>query len=159
MVSRVLARKEWEDLKPLSRKPTKKERAEPRGKKLSGDAEKMIENLIAYGFSLKQIYDATGVHKSSLRSMKDRLAGAGHRKDLDVIDSAWLQAVGGPEKKWHMADGSMTRFWLERRLGWRPPIARSVAVNANLDLNRLSDAQLETLEQIMEAASGGGDAG
>jgi len=61
--------------------------------------------------------------------------------------------VGGPERAWKEADGTMTRFWLERRMGWRAPPERTLALNANLDLDRLSEAQLEALEALMEAAS------
>lgn len=151
MTGKTLARREWADLKPLDR-----ERPATRRNQLSKDARDIIERMVAYGFSLKQIYDVTGVGKSQLARMKESLRGAAARKDLDVIDSAFMQAVGGPEKKWHMADAGMTKFWLTHRLGWRPPPERSVSLNAHLDLNRLTDEQLEKLEEIMQAANAGG---
>jgi hypothetical protein len=152
MVGKALAKREWQDLKPLDKKPPRNEKHRD---KLSADAKAIIENMVAYGFSLSQIYDVTKVGKSQLRDMKEKLRGAASRKDLDVIDSAFMQAVGGPDRKWNQADGQMTRFWLTHKVGWRPPPERAVSLNANVDLNRLSDKQLELLESILETASGG----
>jgi hypothetical protein len=74
-------------------------------------------------------------------------------RDLTVAQSAYLQSVGGPDREWQKADGAMTRFWLEHRMGWRAPPDRLMSLNANLDLDRLSEAQLEQLEALMEAAA------
>lgn len=127
-------------------------RAEAR---LSPDAQRLIGNMAAYGFSLRQIMDAAGVTKAQLRFCKQSLVGAALRKDAAVIDSAFLQATGGGERgKWTMADGAMTRFWLTHRLGWKPPPERKVALSASIDLGRLSDDQLSQLELLLEAASG-----
>jgi hypothetical protein len=117
------------------------------------DAKRIVANLASYGFSLHQILRYTGLHKAQMRFCKKELQSASITRDLTVAQSAYLQAVGGPERIWDRADGAMTRFWLERRMGWRAPPERSLALNANLDLDRLSEAQLEQLEALMEAAA------
>jgi hypothetical protein len=119
----------------------------------SDDAKRMVSNMASYGFSLHQILRFTGLHKAQMRFCKKELQTAAITRDLTVAQSAYLQAVGGPERIWDRADGAMTRFWLERRMGWRAPPERSLALNANLDLDRLSEAQLEQLEALMEAAA------
>jgi|SRR5882672_6085442 len=119
----------------------------------SDDAKRMVSNMASYGFSLHQILRFTGLHKAQMRFCKKELQTAAITRDMTVAQSAYLQAVGGPERAWKEADGTMTRFWLERRMGWRAPPERTLALNANLDLDRLSEAQLEALEALMEAAS------
>lgn len=118
----------------------------------SDDAKRIVSNMASYGFSLHQILRYTGLHKAQMRFCKKELQTAAITRDITVAQSAYLQAVGGPERAWREADGAMTRFWLERRMGWRAPPERSLALNANLDLDRLSEAQLEQLEALMEAA-------
>jgi hypothetical protein len=118
----------------------------------SDDAKRMVSNMASYGFSLHQILRYTGLHKAQMRFCKKELQTAAITRDLTVAQSAYLQSVGGPDRNWKEADGAMTRFWLERRMGWRAPPERSLALNANLDLDRLSEAQLEQLEALMEAA-------
>jgi hypothetical protein len=119
----------------------------------SDDAKRMVSNMASYGFSLHQILRYTGLHKAQMRFCKKELQSAAITRDLTVAQSAYLQSVGGPDREWQKADGAMTRFWLERRMGWRAPPERSLALNANLDLDRLSEAQLEQLEALMEAAA------
>ena len=118
----------------------------------SDDAKRMVSNMASYGFSLHQILRFTGLHKAQMRFCKKELQTAAIARDMTVAQSAYLQSVGGPDREWQKADGAMTRFWLERRMGWRAPPERSLALNANLDLDRLSEAQLEQLEALMEAA-------
>lgn len=117
------------------------------------DAKRIVSNMASYGFSLHQILRYTGLHKAQMRFCKKELQTAAITRDLTVAQSAYLQAVGGPEREWHRADGAMTRFWLERRMGWRAPPDRLMSLNANLDLDRLSEKQLEQLEALMEAAA------
>ena len=119
----------------------------------SDDAKRMVSNMASYGFSLHQILRYTGLHKAQMRFCKKELQTAAITRDMTVAQSAYLQSVGGPDRNWKDADGAMTRFWLERRMGWRAPPERSLALNANLDLDRLSEAQLEQLEALMEAAA------
>ena len=116
------------------------------------DAKRIVSNMASYGFSLHQILRYTGLHKAQMRFCKKELQTAAITRDLTVAQSAYLQSVGGPDREWQKADGAMTRFWLERRMGWRAPPERSLALNANLDLDRLSEQQLEQLEALMEAA-------
>jgi hypothetical protein len=117
------------------------------------DAKRIVSNMASYGFSLHQILRYTGLHKAQMRFCKKELQTAAITRDLTVVQSAYLQSVGGPERNWKDADGTMTRFWLERKMGWRPPPERSLSLNANLDLDKLSEAQLEQLEALMEAAA------
>ena len=119
----------------------------------SDDAKRMVSNMASYGFSLHQILRYTGLHKAQMRFCKKELQTAAITRDMTVAQSAYLQSVGGPDRNWRDADGAMTRFWLERRMGWRAPPERSLSLNANLDLDRLSEAQLEQLEALMEAAA------
>jgi hypothetical protein len=122
----------------------------------SDDAKRMVSNMASYGFSLHQILRYTGLHKAQMRFCKKELQTAAITRDLTVVQSAYLQSVGGPDREWNKADGTMTRFWLERRMGWRAPPERALSLNANLDLDRLSEAQLEQLESLMEAAGSPG---
>jgi hypothetical protein len=108
--------------------------------------------MAAYGYPVHHILRVTGLQKAQLRYLKTEIQTAGIRKDLDVLESGFMQAVGGPERDWARADGAMTRYWMERRLGWVPPPSRSVTLNANMDLDRLSDEQLLQLEALMEQA-------
>jgi hypothetical protein len=112
----------------------------------------IVLNMAAYGYPVHHILRVTGLQKAQLRYLKTEIQTAGIKKDLDVLESGYLQAVGGPEKDWSKADGAMTRFYMERRLGWVPPPSRSVSLNANMDLDRLSDDQLLQLESLMALA-------
>ena len=130
------------------------EKKQQRGDEPSEDARAMVRNMASYGFSLHQILRYTGLHKAQMRHLKHELQTAAITRDLTVAQSGYLQAVGGPDRNWKEADGAMTRFWLERRMGWRAPPDRLMTLNANMDLDKLSEAQLEQLEKLMEIAHG-----
>lgn len=153
----------WADLEPrFPAKPKAKKPADPnalasrqaRGDEPSEDARAIVRQMASYGFSLHQILRYTGLHKAQMRHCKRELQSAAIQRDLTVAQSGYLQAVGGPDRNWKEADGTMTRFWLERRMGWRAPPDRLMTLNANLDLDRLSEAQLEQLEALMSVAQG-----
>ena len=78
---------------------------------------------------------------------------AAAQKDLIVLQSAFLKAIGGPEQNWEKADAGMQKWWIASRQGWRPPADRMVTANFHMDLTRLSDDELEQLERIMETAA------
>jgi hypothetical protein len=86
----------------------------------SPEARAIVARMSGYGFSVAQISKLTGYRPSTLyRAFREELTTAGLHKDLDVLESAYHQAVGGPEKNFRLADTSMTRLWLGHRLGWK----------------------------------------
>ena len=115
--------------------------------------------MSGYGFSVTQISKLTGYRPSTLyRSFRHELTTSAIQKDLDVLESAYHQAVGGPEKNFRLADPSMTRLWLGHRLGWKAPTAFQDPNKISVDLDRLTDDELHDLDRILSAASdqGGG---
>ena len=118
----------------------------------SDEVKAIVLNMAAFGYPVHHILRVTGIAKAQLRYLQDEIKVAGIRKDLDVLQSGYFQAVGGPEKDWEKADGAMTRFYMERRLGWVQPPSRSVSLQASMDLDRLSDEQLLALEALMAQA-------
>ena len=122
----------------------------------SPEARAIVARMSGYGFSVTQISKLTGYRPSTLyRSFRDELTTAGLHKDLDVLESAYHQAVGGPEKNFRLADPSMTRLWLGHRLGWKAPTAFQDPKKIEVDLDRLSDDELHDLDRILSTASDG----
>ena len=120
----------------------------------SPEARSIVARMSGYGFSVTQISKLTGYRPSTLyRSFREELTTAGLSKDLDVLESAYHQAVGGPEKNFRLADPSMTRLWLGHRLGWKMPTAFADPRKVEVDLDRLSDDELHDLDRILSAAS------
>jgi hypothetical protein len=118
--------------------------------------------MSGYGFSVPQISKLTGYRPSTLyRSFRHELTTAALAKDLDVVESAYHQAVGGPDKNFRLADPSMTRLWLGHRLGWKAPTAFQDPKKIEVDLDRLTDDELHELDRILSAASddGSGEGG
>jgi hypothetical protein len=123
----------------------------------SPEARAIVARMSGYGFSVPQISKLTGYRPSTLyRSFREELTTSALQKDLDVLESAYHQAVGGPEKNFRLADPSMTRLWLGHRLGWKAPTAFQDPNKVTVDLDRLSDDELHDLDRILSAASEGG---
>ena len=153
------------DLQPLARLPPAVGLAgvDPTGPRQgvarhpSAEARAIVARMSGYGFSVTQISKLTGYRPSTLyRAFREELTTAGLAKDLDVLESAYHQAVGGPEKNFRLADPSMTRLWLGHRLGWKAPTAFEDPKKIEVDLDRLSDDELHDLDRILSAASEGG---
>jgi AraC-like DNA-binding protein len=127
----------------------------------SPETRKMIANMAGYGLDVLTICKLTGMSSATIyRHYKHEMQTSAAQKDLIVLQSAFLKAIGGPKQDWEKADAPMQRWWIERRqAGWAPPPQRTMNINANLDLSRLSDAELDELERIMEAASPGAESG
>ena len=154
----------WDGLAvlPAKRKPRRRTRHQAAMARLSERKRRELEpsdevrsivlNMAAWGYPVHHILRVTGIAKAQLRYLQAEIKTAGIKKDLDVLQSGYFQAVGGPEKDWQKADGAMTRFYMERRLGWVAPPSRSVSLQASMDLDRLSDEQLLALEALMAQA-------
>jgi hypothetical protein len=122
---------------------------------LSRDAAGICEHMAGLGFSLGDIQAITGVRPGQLRWLKSELRAAIARKDLYVAESAYLQAVGGPDRDYARADPVMTRWWMERRRPeWRRPPDKLLGIGQNVNLDRLTDGELGQLERLLEVASG-----
>ena len=120
----------------------------------SAEARAIVARMSGYGLSATQISKLTGYRPSTLyRAFRQELSTAALYKDLDVLESAYHQAVGGPEKNFRLADSSMTRMWLGYRLGWKAPTAFQDATKIEIDLDRLSDDELHELDRILSAAA------
>jgi hypothetical protein len=130
-------------------------RTGPRGRAPSPEARAIVARMAGFGFPVTKIARLTGFRPSTLyRVFREELTTAADLRDLDVIESAYHQAVGGPEKNYRHADASMTRFWLGKRLGWRQPTAYDQARNSvEVDLDRPSDEELHELDRLIGRAS------
>jgi hypothetical protein len=123
----------------------------------SDEAKSIVARMSGLGLSVSEISRLTGYRPSTLyRSFRPELDQSALSKDLDVLESAYWQAVGGPEKDWKRAEPSMTRFWLGQRVGWRAPTAYDKPRQQVIDLDRLSDEELHELDRLLGRA---GDAG
>ena len=127
----------------------------PRGRSPSPEARAIVARMAGAGFSVSKISRLTGFRPSTLyRAFRNELTTAADMRDLEVIESAFNQAVGGPDRNYRHADASMTRYWLGHRLGWKQPTAYDVARNKlEIDLDRLSDEELHELDRIISRAS------
>ena len=120
----------------------------------SDETRKMIANMASYGLDVITISKLAGIAPNTLyRHYKHEMTTSAARKDLLVLQSAFLKAVGGPDQNWEKADAAMQKWWIGVRQGWRPPADRSINTNLNMDLSKLTDRQLDELERIMEAAA------
>jgi hypothetical protein len=121
------------------------------------EARAIVSRLAGFGLSVTQISRLTGYRPSTLyRSFRHELSVASLQADVAVLESAYWQAVGGPEKDWRRAEPSMTRLWLGQRLGWKPPSVYGPSKSVQIDLDRLSDDELNELDRILERASDAG---
>ena len=119
----------------------------------SMEARAIVARMAGYGLSVSKISRLTGYRPSTLyRSFREELTTAADLKDLDVLEFAYHQAVGGPEKDWRRAEPSMTRFWLGHRVGWRQPTAYDKPRGIQVDLDRLSDEELHELDRLLSRA-------
>jgi hypothetical protein len=117
----------------------------------------LVDRLAGYGFTPGEISRLTGLRPLTIfRHFRDELATSALRRDLEVIESAYYQATGGPPeaRNWRHADASMTRFWLGQRRGWKAPTAydKVPGEKATIDLDRLSDEDLHELSRIISRA-------
>jgi AcrR family transcriptional regulator len=115
----------------------------------------LVDRLAGYGYSVAEISLLTGLRSSTIyRHFREELTTSALKRDLDVIESAYFQATGGPanERDWRRADASMTRFWLGQRRGWRMPSANDKVIRQELDLDRLSEDELHELERLLGRA-------
>jgi hypothetical protein len=71
----------------------------------SEEARAIVARMSGYGLSATEISRLTGYRPSTLyRSFRDELTNGAVRLDLDVLESAYWQSVGGPEKDWRRAE-------------------------------------------------------
>ena len=121
----------------------------------SPEARAIVARMAGFGFPVSKIARLTGFRPSTLyRAFREELTTAADLRDLDVVESAFNQAVGGPDRNFRHADASMTRFWLGQRLGWKQPTSYDQARNkVEIDLDRLSDEELHELDRIIGRAS------
>jgi hypothetical protein len=116
----------------------------------------LVDRLAGYGFTPGEISRLTGLGRLTVfRHFRDELETSALRRDLEVIESAYHQATGGPPeaRNWRHADASMTRFWLGQRRGWKAPTAYDkVGRDSTIDLDRLSDEELHELSRIISRA-------
>jgi hypothetical protein len=115
--------------------------------------------MARFGFSASKIARLTGYRPSTLyRAFRQELTTAADLADLEVVESAFNQAVGGPERNFRHADASMTRLWLGQRLGWKQPTQYDQAREKlnTIDLDLLSDEELHELDRLIGRASDGG---
>jgi hypothetical protein len=132
--------------------PTAPHKGRPRNP--SSEARAIVARMSGLGFSVSKISKLTGYRPSTLyRSFRHELTVSAISRDLDVLESAYHQAVGGPEKNFRLADPSMTRLWLGHRLGWKAPTAFSDPNKLEIDLDRLTDDELHDLDRILGNAS------
>lgn len=107
-----------------------------------------IERMSANGLSPQQITMLTGLKAERLyKKYKDALMRGGARRVNEVAESAFLMAVGGPDKNWRQADPSMARFWLERQGG--PAWSAPQDSDPGPDLTRLTVPELIELERAL----------
>ncbi len=119
----------------------------------SAEARSIVARMSGLGFSVTKISKLTGYRPSTLyRAFRHELTTSAISRDLDVLESAYHQAVGGPEKNFRLADPSMTRLWLGHRLGWKAPTAFQDPNRIEIDLDRLSDDELHDLDRILGRA-------
>jgi len=137
-----------------------KEEAKKRPKRKQADhtpnesSRRMIANMSGYGLTRAQISKISGIDARSLyRYYGNELKTAALQKDLAMLQSAFLQGVGGPEMNWEKARPHMTKWWLEVRRGMIAP--QKIEMDQRIqriDLTALSDRELEALERIMAKA-------
>jgi AcrR family transcriptional regulator len=123
----------------------------------SAEARAIVARMAGFGFSATKISRLTGYRPSTLyRFFRDELQTARDLVDLEVLQSAFDQAVGGRDRNFRHAIPSMTRLWLGHRLGWKEPTAYDNPMKVEVDLDRLSDDELNELDRILERASDAG---
>jgi hypothetical protein len=126
----------------------------PKRHQPSEETRKIVSNMAGYGLDVLTVSKLTGLSSATLyKYYRHEMTTAAAQKDLIVLQSAFLKAIGGPEQNWEKADAAMQKWWISSRQGWRPPADRMVTANFHMDLTRLSDEELEQLERIMEAAA------
>ena len=127
----------------------------PGGKrhKPTEETRRFAQFMAATGFNHREIGGVIGIGSQALRKFyKSELKFGKIRTNLAVIQSAFLQAVGGPDHRWDKAKPQMTQFWLERNCGWLPPAVRMKMSGSigHYDLSKLTDGQLDALEKLLE---------
>jgi hypothetical protein len=119
----------------------------------SEEARAIVARMAGLGLKVREIGRLTGYLPAALyRSFRHELTTARLKMDLDVLERAYWQAVGGPERDWKRADPGMTRLWLGQRQGWKAPPAHDRGKRVEIDLDRLSDDELTQLDQLLSQA-------
>jgi hypothetical protein len=122
-----------------------------------------IANMASYGLDVMTISKLVELAPMTIyRHYGHEMKTAAAKKDLMVMQTGFLKAVGGPEQNWEKADAAMIRWWISVRQNWQLPAQRTINLHATLDLSKLSDQQLDELERIYEQAAlepGGHQAG
>jgi hypothetical protein len=137
------------------RKPSAEPR-HPRNERHSPSEEtrRMISNMASYGLDVATISKIAGITAATIyRHYGHEMRTASAKKDLLVLQSAFLKAVGGPDQNWEKADAATQRWWISCRQGWALPQHQGANGLGGMDLSRLTDEQLDELERIMEAAA------
>jgi AcrR family transcriptional regulator len=157
---RLEASLEAEGVKPRKKKTAKKSRFNGRTKPPqqrhtpSDETRKMISNMASYGLDALKISKLSGLSTATIyKYYRHEMMTAADQKDLIVLQSAFLKAIGGPDQNWEKADAAQQRWWIAIRQRWQLPATTAINANMNMDLSRLTDRQLDELERIMEAAS------
>lgn len=122
----------------------------------SDETRKMIANMASYGLDVLMISKLAGIAVQTIyRHYRHEMQTAAAQKDLVVLQTGFLKAIGGPAQDWEKADAGMIKWWIAARQNWQLPAQRTINANfnMNMDLSRLSDEQLDELERIMEAAA------
>lgn len=139
-------------LRVLSHKEGGNRKPNPKYHVASPEMRTTIANMAGYGLDVLTISKLAGISPPTIyKHYSHEMKTAAAKKDLMVLQGAFLRAVGGPQQDWEKSDPAMQRWWIERRQGWAPPPTR--IINERMDLTKLSDRQLDDLERIMEAAA------
>jgi hypothetical protein len=128
--------------------------AEQRRHQPSDEMRRTISNMCSYGLDVLTISKLAGISSATIyKYYRHEMMTSAANKDLIVLQSAFLKAIGGPEQNWEKADAGLQKWWIACRQRWAPPAEKTVNANFNMDLSRLTDRQLDELERIMEAAA------
>lgn len=112
----------------------------------------LVGRLASFGLSGPQVAELVDITLPTLyKHYGKQMRQAGLWKDVEVMESAFLKAVGGPDRDWEKSDAAQQRWWTEIRQRWRKPPEQHVV--ATVDLTKLSDVELDELERILERAS------
>ena len=152
-------------------KPTTKRKAAPKRTpkpnghpvhEVTNTTKRVVENLVLLGHKQEKIACVLGIDPKTLRKhYRDQLDNANERNLALLMNTALMQAVGGPELKWKEANPGMTK-WLLQVLGGLKEPARNINLGGAVgtyDLSQLSDDQLAQLHALLSNAAIAGGVG